>query len=270
MVVVDPTSAFETSSSILPDHVSFSQLDLMIRCPEAWRRRYLMGQRGTSSPALAIGSSVHAGIAAMYEQLRTNPKASKQKLRDTAVQTAANTLADIETRDSLTLDVEADETTALLEVYAAQRPTHVKPVAIEKPITVSLPDSDISLIGYVDCEAEDSLIEIKTSSRKITVPTGAWKVQAWLYQAAIPKPVEWHVLVKTKTPILITSAALAVPYQGQVSRKAVMLASATLERIHKLYEQRGPYEEWPTEGILHPWACSTCDARSECSMGRKA
>lgn len=267
MSVIDSSLAFvNAEAGALPDHVSFSQLDLMIRCPEAYRQRYLVGTRGPAARPLVIGSGVHAGIAALYDSLRDNPKTSRKTLLEHAEAAAYETtmLANVyehEDRDELLA-----ESRHLLEVYASERPTHVKPVATEKKIEISVSDSDIPLVGYVDVEAETSIVEIKTSSRKITVPTGAWKVQAWIYQAAIPKPVEWHVLVKQKQPLLITSAALAVPYDAIVTRKALGLASATLERIQKLYEQRGPLEEWPQDGILHPWACSTCDARDACSL----
>lgn len=220
--------------------------------------------------ALATGSTVHAGIAAMFDTLIEKPKAARATLLKAALGAALpevqerGAFLDAETRDQVEM-----ESVGLIETYLAQRPTHVKPIATEKKIEVALPDSDIPLIGYIDCEAEGQLVEIKTSGKKITVPTGAWKLQAWLYQAAVPKPMEWHVLVKQKTPLLIASAALATPYNQTVTLKAVGLASATLERIQTLYNERGPEEEWPLSGILHPWACGMCDARHDCIYGSK-
>ena len=220
--------------------------------------------------ALATGSTVHAGIAAMFDTLIEKPKAARATLLKAALGAALpevqerGAFLDAETRDQVEM-----ESVGLIETYLAQRPTHVKPIATEKKIEVALPDSDIPLIGYIDCEAEGQLVEIKTSGKKITVPTGAWKLQAWLYQAAVPKPMEWHVLVKQKTPLLIASAALSTPYNQTVTLKAVGLASATLERIQTLYNERGPEEEWPLSGILHPWACGMCDARHDCIYGSK-
>jgi hypothetical protein len=260
----------EKNTGLLPDHVSFSQLDLMIKCPEAWRQRYLVGRRGGSSQALATGSTVHAGIAAMFDALVEKPKASRATLVEAAMRAAMNESRDrTEGFDLETRDLVEFESVGLIETYIAQRPTHVKPISTEKKIEVRLPDSDIPLIGYIDCEAEGQLVEIKTSAKKITVPTGAWKLQAWLYQAAVPKPMEWHVLVKQKTPLLIASAALATPYNPIVTQKAIGLASATLERIQQLYAERGPEEEWPLSGILHPWACGMCDAKNDCIYGSK-
>jgi hypothetical protein len=272
MTPVDLTSALgtERNSGLLPDHVSFSQLDLMIKCPEAWRQKYLVGTRGVGSLALATGSTVHAGIAAIFDTLIDKPKAARATLVENAMSAAMGeskerTIGfDVETRDLVEM-----ESVGLIETYISQRPTHIKPLETEKKISVTLPDSDIPLIGYIDCEAEGQLVEIKTSARKITVPTGAWKLQAWLYQAAVPKPMEWHVLVKQKTPLLIASAALATQYDPIVTAKAIGLASATLERIQTLYAERGPEEEWPLSGILHPWACGMCDAKHDCIYGTK-
>lgn len=257
-------AAFETGT--MPDHFSFSSLQLAITCPEAWRHRYLLRTRGPATSALAVGSGVHAGIADMYTRLRDD-KPSKRTLVDSAVETATSLIGGLDVADHADVDEITTQTRELIEVYAAERPLHIKPVETEKRIEIRVADSDTPIIGFVDLEAEQQLVEVKTSSKKVTVPTGSWKVQAWLYQAAIPKPVEWHVLVKSKTPILITSAALAVPYDARVSSKALGLASATLERIQRLYEERGPFEEWPVDGVLHPWACSTCDANRMCSVG---
>jgi hypothetical protein len=257
----------EARPGTLPEHVSFSQVELMSRCAEAWRQRYLVGTRGPATTALAVGSGVHSGIAELYDQLCANPKISKKTLVKRAIETATTTLANIDYAGADTLDDITTTTQHLLEVYATERPTHIKPVATEQEIRVDLPDTDIYLKGYIDVVAETSLVEIKTSGKKVTVPTGAWKVQAWLYQAAIPRQVEYHVLVKSATPILITSAALAVQYDAAKTKSAISLASATLERIQQLYEQRGPDEEWPTTGVLHPWACGSCDARHTCSVG---
>jgi hypothetical protein len=273
MSPVDLTLALGTErySGALPEHVSFSQIQLASNCMEAWRQRYLIGTRGVGSTALATGSTVHAGIAAIFDTLIDKPKAARATLLEAALGAALPEAAergaflDAETRDQVEM-----ESVGLIETYLAQRPTHVKPIATEKKIEVSLPDSDIPLIGYIDCEAEGQLVEIKTSAKKITVPTGAWKLQAWLYQAAVPKPMEWHVLVKQKTPLLIASAALATPYNPIVTAKAIGLASATLERIQTLYAERGPEEEWPLSGILHPWACGMCDAKHDCTYGRPA
>ena len=271
-MAISPAIAFpDQHAGRLPEHISFSQLDLMLKCPEAWRHRYLVGTHGTGSTALATGSTVHAGIAAMYDTLINKPKAARGTLLGAAINAATveaeqrTQYLDAETRDHVEF-----ESVGLIETYISQRPTHVKPLATEKEIRVALPDSDIYLKGFIDCEAEGQLVEIKTSARKVTIPTGAWKVQAWLYQAAVPKPVEWHVLVKQKTPLLIASAALAVAYDPTVTAKAISLASSTLERIQQLYAERGPDEEWPLSGILHPWACGMCDAKHSCIYGARS
>lgn len=279
-MVVDVSSAFAPSDDAarLPDHVSFSQLALMIRCPESYRQTRLLGMRGPASEALTLGSGVHAGIQAYYESFRTDARISKSEREQRATIAAADAVDDIVDRalnggSGICFDDPAaieDQAAELVQAYIRDRPAHVKPVAVEKEIRVTLPDSDIPLIGRVDLEAETSLVEIKTSASRVNTPKTDWKVQAWIYQAAIPKPVEWHVLVKNKTPLLLSSAALAVPYDETVTRKALGLASATLERIRKLYDERGPYEEWPTDGMLHPWACSMCDARAACPMGSAA
>jgi hypothetical protein len=274
----------ERAPGILPDHVSFSSVDLFLRCPESWRARYLSNQRGPASEPLAVGSSVHAGIAAYYDSLRTQARIAKSEREQIGIQAASDELDDIVDRalnDGPGLDFARaipdvdEEVISLVTTYIKQRPNHIKkPVAIEEKFALKMPDSDIEVWGYIDLEAEtatgtNTLVEIKTSGRMISKPTGSWKIQAWLYQNARPLPMEWHVLVKRATGNheLVAHAGLAVPYDELLARQALSLVSSTLERVQTLYAQRGPDEEWPLSGILHPWACSTCDARSSCVYG---
>ena len=270
MSVIDATSLFAgEQAGEMPDHFSFSSMSLAVTCPEAWRRRYLLRAPSFSSEALVTGTSVHAGIQRMYDTLRDKPDTSTRSLAASAIETATTRLQET-SLDEATKESAEQTTIELLEVYAHQRPEHVKPIETEKRIEIRVADSDKPIIGYVDVEAETSIVEIKTSSKKVTLPSGAWRVQGMVYQSVIPKPVEWHVLVKQKTPLLIANEALVMAYDEHRVNRALGLVSATLERLQRLYDERGAFDEWPMDGVLHPWACGSCDARWECELGRSA
>lgn len=48
----------------MPEHVSFSQIALFAECPEAYRRRYIEGERDEDSLPAVAGSAVHAAVEA--------------------------------------------------------------------------------------------------------------------------------------------------------------------------------------------------------------
>lgn len=262
-----------------PRHLSHSRVELFAKCPEAYRQRYLRGVRGLPSEPLATGTMTHAIIGAYYQSLMKKPRMSKAEREQTSLDAAGDImvgLVDEARKAGHPLPFERDpddveeQAVELGRVYIKQRPQHVKPVAIERKIEVDLGDDLPPLVGYVDVEAEASLVEIKTTSRAVSKPIGSWILQGLIYQSAIPKPVEYHVLVKTKEPRLLVSSALALAYDRDQSRRALEVVRHVARSIIRLTETVGPDEAWPMLGVSHPWACSMCDARPACPMGSAA
>ena len=50
------------------DYVSPSRLNLWLKCPLAFRKRYIDGEQTCPSPALFVGKVVHAALAQIYRQ----------------------------------------------------------------------------------------------------------------------------------------------------------------------------------------------------------
>lgn len=273
---VDLTSALADPSppaGALPQHISFSQLDTFIRCPRAWQAKYVQRVPSVIEDALLVGSSVHAGIGAYYEgKMRDTRIAKSQRVHDAAI-AVSDTFSEIAEKDGKILaladparDLE-NQAIDLVETYIKDAP-RITPRSVEEKITLTLPDSDLPLVGYIDVVAEECLLEIKTSGKSVTKPQSSWRLQALLYQAAKPgMRTDWHVLVKNKTPKLVHGANLSQPYDEAASLRARDLAGRTLERIQTLYDTLGPDEAWPEEGILHPFACGYCSVKDECRLG---
>ena len=49
-------------------YISPSRLSLFLKCPLAWKLKYIDGVRTPTSPALFIGKRVHAGLERHYRQ----------------------------------------------------------------------------------------------------------------------------------------------------------------------------------------------------------
>ena len=56
----------ERRSGSVFDYISASRLNLWIRCPLAFRLRYLDGVRTLTTPALFLGQRVHHGLEVWY------------------------------------------------------------------------------------------------------------------------------------------------------------------------------------------------------------
>jgi RecB family exonuclease len=275
-VPVDLSSALtDTKPSVgaLPEHISFSQLDTFIRCPRAWQAKYLQRVPSVVQDALIVGSSVHAGVGAYYESKLRDKRISKSQRVHDATSVTSDTFAEMRYDDTKSVILDQSErdleqqAISMVETYIAEAP-RVTPRAIEQKITLRLDDSDIPLIGAIDVVAEECLLELKTSAKSVTKPQSSWRLQALLYQAAMPGlRTDWHVLVKNKTPKLVHGAGLSQPFDAEATSRARSLAGRTLERIQQLYATLGPDEEWPAEGILHPFACGYCSVKADCELG---
>lgn len=53
---------------VLPDHISYSQMDLFLKCPRQWWFRYIKypNQRGSEDWPLDLGSAYHSAMEALY------------------------------------------------------------------------------------------------------------------------------------------------------------------------------------------------------------
>lgn len=263
-MVIDAKSALrESEAGELPSHISASQIALFSRCAEAYRQERILGVSSEPVSALTVGSGVHKGIETYYRSFGERITEGEREQR--AVMAAGDLVDDADP----TAHEDADQAMRLVQTYIREAPK-IKPFRLEERVEVDLPGTTATLVGYIDCLAEDRIVDFKTSARSVSKPSGAWLLQARLYQAAHWLPAEWHVLVKTKEPKLLHGADLRIPYDAEQTKRALEFAAQTRKRIEHLYETLGPNQTWPTDGVLHPWACGKCPVRHTCPMGGEA
>jgi len=263
-MVVDLTRVLsEGAAGELPSHISASQISLFARCPEAYRQERILGTSREPVSALTVGSGVHKGIETYFRSLTERMTQSEREQR--AILAAGDHVDDTDP----TAQDEAEAAMDLVQLYVREAPK-IQPVALEERFEVDVPGSTVTLVGFIDCLTSDRIIDFKTSNKAVASPSGAWKLQAWLYQAAHGLDTDFHVLVKTREPKLLHGVDLRVPYDKTQTRHALEFAAQTRRRIEHLYETVGPDQPWPAEGVLHPWACGSCSARFSCAMGGAA
>jgi hypothetical protein len=246
---------------------------MLQRCPEQYRRRYLLGEVARPGAALVWGSADHYAHEQNFRQKIESGtdipvgdvKAAFAEGFDRAVERNGGE-REVEWGDDKPGDLK-DKGVELAAVYHDLVSPTVQPVAVEQKFEVRVPGVPVPVIGFVDVLEQYKAIERKTAARAQKTPKPDWLIQGWLYQSIERKPVEWHVSVKTKVPAIYTpatDAALRVEFDAAVA-VAAQTRVRTFARVLTTYmAEFGMDEPWP-DAVSHPWACGFCGFRPSCS-----
>lgn len=261
--------------SLLPrKHLSASSLGTFARCPEQFRRRYMLGEKTRPGSALIWGSADDFAHTTNFEQ----KIASHEDISEADVTLAfAEGFDQAVERDGGTNEVDwgnskpgdlKDAGVALVGAYHRTVSPTVQPIAVQRSVEFQIEGIGVPIIGRIDLETADELNEWKVASRAETKPKPQWRTQGRIYQAATGKPLSWHVKARTKTPAVLTpetTPGLLLPY----SERGV---AATMERMQKMVGQLlhliatlGPDQPWPTHAPDYGWACDYCGYRPTCT-----
>lgn len=255
----------------LPAHLSASQLSMFERCPEQWRRRYVLHDKERPAAALVWGSADHEA-----HELNFRQKIASHE--DIPVDDVKVAFAEAFDRRAAEDDIDwgddgpdklKDAGVELVAAYHRQVSPTVQPVDVEKQFELVLPGVPVPVHGRIDVVTELPAIERKTAKSKPARDEAkpSWRVQGILYQLVEQRPVAWHVSVKTKTPAVYTPAempGLAIAVDARRLAVARALIRTTAGAIRSFYDRFGPEQAWP--GALgDDWACSYCGFKQTCA-----
>jgi len=266
----------------LPPRLSATQITMLERCPEQYRQRYILGNKEAPGAALILGKADTNAVAAhltkyMHDEvgLTHNEIAERFAVEyDQAVDEAGG-LTEIKWRNDGPVALagakamagkDKDTGTKLVTLYrkmvAPQYQHELE--GVEQEITIENPAWQVPIIGYLDVETSQDIIERKTAGRKNSSPQGAWIMQARIYQLAIPKPLWWHQSVKAKEPFVVgNDPEMMSPVDNLMRVRTVRTVQMAQANLVNLYSTYGPDESW--DGALtHPWACGFCGFRANC------
>jgi len=241
------------------NHLSVSQVKMYSRCQLQWFFRYVRGLKVPPSSNLICGSATHAGLEDLYMAKMIEGNINKTQILDVTAQYVDSA----DEKEEVNWDKDRgqikDQAVALVDTYLKSgTPDKIQQEEIEgveKKISVTIQNKDISfdVIGYVDLELTNKIIDFKTIGRTPKVMDAADVFQCSLYAAAEKKEeIETHYLVKLKTPkIVIPEAPKNIPELIKLSTQIFMKTYISLESAM----QSGNFI--PT-GITHPWACGMC------------
>lgn len=243
----------------LPDHLSASQLSMLMRCPEQYRRRYVAGLMERPAAALVWGKADHQAHETNFRQKID----SHTDLPVDDIKVAFAEAFDQASDDDIDWGADKpgelkDKGVELVALYHQQVSPKVQPTAVEERFELRIPGVPVPVVGFIDVIEDARGIERKTAKQKASTVKPRWLLQGLLYQLVERKPIEWHVCTKTKLPAVYTpetEPGLVLP-ESALETTQRYVANAAAHAV-ALLERFGPDQPWPG-AIADDWACSYC------------
>jgi len=238
-----------------PPHLSASSLSLHMRCPRQWQQAYIHGERGGPNDALMIGTSVHLALSRML--MGQDPGNWLRECLDKAAYSWED-------------DRSADIAAAMVYHYWETIGKHLPVVATEREFLVSVPGVEIPILGYIDVETSNRLIDFKTTryfSRKGVRPNKEWRFAQGIYQLEIQKPSEVHVLTRAKAdPVVVPDSTSHPLHFGLIDTVQVQrTVQYEWNRIQDNFERYGVDKPWPGNPN-HDWVHKYCGLEDCCLL----
>lgn len=224
-------------------HISNTQEEMYFNCGEAYRRRYIEGEKIPPGIALLVGSGTHRGAETNFRQkIESHVDLPTREIIEAAVAgfeaecMGGYQLSEEEESQGQANVIGAakDMVAGLAECHAQQQAPDYQPVAVEKKIRIPFPGASHDLLGYVDLiDDAERVTDFKTAARKKPQTAADDSVQLTIYAAAYqietghpPAEVRLDTLTKTKRPgrqVLVSHRGPA-DFQVLINRTNVMLA----------------------------------------------
>ena len=189
--------------------LSYSQLDLYLRCPKQWYYRYIRRLPQSLTLALLVGDSVHRAIEKNFEQKIK----SRIDLPIEVIQNAFTTHFDAQLYGIGIGEMQkASEARSIglgvITEYQQHRAPIIQPLFVEFPFEISLPELDCIFQGKIDLIDENKVItDNKVSKRRYTQKRADESLQLTAYSYAYRKTqnekeskLQFDVLLKSSNP----------------------------------------------------------------------
>jgi len=252
------------------DYVSASRLNLWMKCPLAFRRKYIDGFESLPSPSLVVGKVTHDVLDAIYRCAMVGAYITSSDVPGFVQDAWGRTMVS----DSCVFDDAAHEEKCrsqvndLVTMYLAE--TNIageKPLLVERKFETGLydpitgEDIGIPLVGVIDLvlEGEDGpiIVDFKTAAsashcdlqHELQLTAYAYLVRA--FYGYDESELQVRQLVKTKTPKIVTHR-----FPPRSDEHFVRFFEIVREYLDAL--DRGVFNYRPS------WNCSMCEHSGYC------
>lgn len=252
------------------DYISPSRLRLWLKCPAAYKRRYVDGIVPPTAPAALVGKAVHAGLEYYYRHQERSVTLFAQYVAE-----------DVRRRWQQMVEAEGvffpskgeeeelrQQACRLVVAYIEQLAEEPAPLLVEARLKTPLVDPEtgedlgIPLMGIVDLVLAGPrgpvIVDFKTAARTPAQADLVHELQLTCYSYLVRRltgqaeeALEIRSLIKTKTPKVVTHCY--APRTAEHYRRLFKVLRAYLQAMD---EQR----EYIRPGI----ECGYCDFREVC------
>ena len=249
------------------DHISISQINMFSMCELQYYFRYIEGLKIPPRSSMTIGTATHKGVEKMYRDIQEKNRylcsIAQDVARDYIVKDPEMTDWESLTPSSLK-EIKGnavDRATKMIKAYDGSgyaeevHQEDVEGIELKADITLKGDKCNIppTIIGYVDLVLKDRIIDFKTGSRKVSVPTGQHFLQNGFYAFAFGKgKSEIHNMSCNDKGTSAQANEFEVP----------MIENKTLLAIIRLFWDKLKLNEnsgnWMPTGMTHQWACNFC------------
>ncbi len=160
------------------DHLSVSSLNLYAAEPARWVAKYLFSIDDAGGPRMWRGNAVEAGL---------NQALAGEAIE--AAQTAAFLNFRLATGGEITDEITAETVNIaeMVRLVADNLRPLGRPLMTQRRVERRIPGIEVPIIGYVDYEWDDFLIDLKTTLRMPSAPRGDHAVQVVSYGDSLNK-----------------------------------------------------------------------------------
>lgn len=203
-------------------HLSVSQLDMLSRCGEQYRRRYVEGEIIPPGIALIVGSSTDKAVSSdLQHKIDSGELLPDEAVADIARDNVVNSMESgnvLLTPDEAIAGIKAVKGEAIDKAVRLSRLHHkelapvLKPTHVQRWWRVELQGYPRDLIGIIDVqEGSEAVRDTKTASKSPAANAAHESDQLTMYAIAcrvcdgvIPRKLTLDHLVDNKTPKLVT------------------------------------------------------------------
>ena len=271
----------------LPSRFSATAAGMIFTCPEQYRQRYVSKTRMPPNPNIIWGRADSQAIGGHFAAVIADGEGhTAEQIADdfndcaNEVVEDAGGVGEIQWDAKLSPDESGkafgklkDAGINLAQSYHHNVAPPVTPVDVEHEFEIEHELWPIPVVGYLDVLTPTDIIERKTAARKSTAPKTTWLLQGRIYQMAKRLPIHWHQSIKNlanpaKQVAYGSDPALTLAFDPVEAHRTEILVAQAMKEVEHFYSMYGPDQMWPGHGIIHPWACTFCDARPNCGWVR--
>ena len=272
-------------------HLSPSSYNLWATCREAYRRKYICGQREAPSGAMFLGSRVDDAVSLYYRRRLAGEQLDLQQVKDAYHELWQQGLE--QETEKLGVDWSDIHSQAAFETGLAALaltfeqlvPKLGEPVAVQRQLEFKLvPSLEWTILCYLDLEARGQtvtgeaiqrVVDYKVKNSPISKPQADRDTQAGLYLTGRwlqgdPADEFFFAQIAKPGPRRRQMSTALVPTTRTIGQMRATLARIALaaSEIVATYERLGPERPW---GFADPtsWKCSAkfCSAFGTCPGG---